>query len=97
MKHLKIACTAESKEYFSTNRGLVLAENTDYTDVAAVVVTDSDADLINDVHNTKFGIPIFVVLKSSNTLDSELSKKVYRAIDRNNLIQIFMPERLRTL
>ena len=29
MKHLKIAYTTESKEYFSTNRDLVLAEDTD--------------------------------------------------------------------
>lgn len=83
MKHLKIACTAESKEYFSTNRELVLAEHTDYTDVAAVVVTDSDANLVNDVHNTKFGIPVFVVLKNMDKLDNGLAKKIYRVIDGN--------------
>jgi ornithine decarboxylase len=83
MKHLNIACTAESKEYFSTNRELVLAEHTDFTDVAAVVVTDSDVNLINEVHNTKFGVPVFVVLKNIDKLDKGLAKKIYRAIDGN--------------
>jgi ornithine decarboxylase len=80
MKHLKIACTAESKEYFSTNRSLVLAEDTDYTDVAAVVLIDSDISLINDVYNTKFGIPVFVIFKNMDKLDNELVKKVHHVI-----------------
>ncbi|MCH5138107.1 ornithine decarboxylase, partial [Clostridiaceae bacterium UIB06] len=81
MRHFKIACTAESKEYFSTKRSLVLTEDTDYTDVAAVVLTDSDTKLINDVYNTKFEIPVFVVLKTTDKLDNELIKKAYRVID----------------
>lgn len=83
MKHLKIACTTESKEYFSTNRNLVTAGNTDYTDVAAVVLTDSDINLINDAYNTKFGIPIFVVLKKVDKIDNELVKNVYHLMDGN--------------
>lgn len=85
MKHLKIAYTAESKKYFSTNRNQVLAEHTDYTDVAAVVATDLDVNIINDVYNTKFGIPVFVVLKNADKLHSELAKKVYRVIDASDL------------
>lgn len=84
MLYFKIACTEESKEYFSTNRSLVLAEDTDYTDVAAVVVTDYDTDHINDVYDTKFGIPVFVVLKHTKKLDRELAKKVYHVIDGSN-------------
>lgn len=83
MKHLKIACTEEAKEYFSTDRSLILAENTDYTDVAVAVFTDSDIDLINDAHNTKFGVPIFVILKGEGKLNSELLKKIYHVIDGN--------------
>lgn len=81
MKHLKIACTEESKKYFSTDRSLVLAEDTDYTDVAAVVITDSETGIINRVFETKFGIPVFVVLKNTDKLDGNLIKKTYRVID----------------
>lgn len=83
MKQLKIAYTTDTKEYFSTNRELVLAENTDFTDVAAVVLTDSDVKLINDVYNTKFGVPVFVVLKRGSTIDNDLAQKIYRIIDGN--------------
>ncbi|GLC28953.1 ornithine decarboxylase [Clostridium omnivorum] len=83
MKQLKIAYTTEAKEYFSTNRELVLAESTDFTDVAAVVVTDADVNLVNAAFDTKFGVPIFVVLKNEDKLNSELAQKVYRVIDGN--------------
>ena len=63
MKSLKIAYTIESKAYFSTKRSLVLAEDTDYTDVAAVVLTDADTKFIHDIYNfsTSFSISIFSV------------------------------------
>lgn len=84
MRHLKIACTEVSKEYFRADRDLVSVYDTDYTDVAAVVVTSSDTDIINDVYNTKFGIPVFVVLTNEDKLGRELSKKVYRVIDKSS-------------
>lgn len=84
MDKLKIAYTREAREYFSTSRELVLADTTDFTDVAAVVVTDLDTDLINIAHDTQFGIPIFVVLKHKTKLDNGFSHKVYRIIDGNN-------------
>ena len=71
------------KNIFQLIESLVLAEDTDYTDVAAVVLTDSDTKFINDAYNTKFGVPIFVVLKNRDKLDNELAKKVYRVIDGN--------------
>jgi ornithine decarboxylase len=93
MKHLKIACTTESKEYFSTNRDLVLATDTDYTDIGVVILTDADMDLINDAHNTKFEIPIFVILKNTDKLNEELVKKVHHVIDGNKLdVEIYSKE-----
>lgn len=83
MKHLKIACTEEAKEYFETDRDLISVEDTDYTDVAAVVVTDSDNKIIDDVYNTKFGVPVFVVTKNGDNIDSNLMKKICRTIDKD--------------
>ncbi|ASW43965.1 ornithine decarboxylase [Clostridium isatidis] len=83
MRRLKILYTNEAKEYFNTIRRLVLPEDTDFTDVAAAVVTDQDIEIIEEIYNTKFGIPIFVVLKNVDRLSSEVSKMVYRVIDRN--------------
>lgn len=80
MKYFKIACTSESKEYFSTSRTLISAEESDYTDVAAVVLMSSDVELINRVYDTKFEIPIFVILKNIDKLNDELEGKVFNFV-----------------
>jgi ornithine decarboxylase len=80
MKHLKIAYTTASKKYFSTNRSLILTNDTDYTDVAGVVLTDKNINLIDEVYNTKFGVPIFVILQNIDKLSSELVEKVHYVI-----------------
>lgn len=84
MKHLKIACTIGAKEYIQTKRDVVLAANTDYTDVAVVVLTNSDMDTVNEIYSTKFEIPVFIISKTAEKLNSELVKKVYGVIDGNN-------------
>ncbi len=88
MKHLKIAYTTGSKEYFSTNRSVILAGDTDYTDVAAVILTNLDTNLINEVYDTKFGIPIFVISQNKSKLDDELLKKVYKVYSVVNLTDL---------
>ncbi|MCD2347574.1 ornithine decarboxylase [Clostridium guangxiense] len=85
MKYLKIACTSEAEEYFSTSRDIVPAENTDYTDVASVVLIDSNEELINKVYNTKFEIPVFVILKNIHKLNDELTSKIYNSINVNKI------------
>jgi ornithine decarboxylase len=85
MKHLKIAYSAEAKQYFTTARDLILADATDYTDVAAVVVTEKDSEAVTAVENTKFGIPVFVVADGKESLCSDLSSKVHRIFNGTNL------------
>lgn len=84
MRHLKIACSTEAREYFTTKRNLILADDTDYTDTAAVVLTDIDINLIEKVHNTLFGVPIFVVSKCMENLSKEIVDKVYGVLDGNS-------------
>ncbi|WP_329604030.1 ornithine decarboxylase [Clostridium hydrogenum] len=81
MKHLKIACSMEAEKYFSTIRDLVLVQDTDYTDVAAVVLTDLDIEFIKDINDTKFGIPIFLILKNSD----KSIEKVYSIVTENEV------------
>lgn len=83
MNQFKVAFTEESIKYFKTNRSLILAENTDFTDVAVAVLTDIDEELINKVYDTKFGIPIFLVATKDKDIDKEIAKKIYRIIDED--------------
>lgn len=61
MKPLKIASSMTAMEYFLSQREAVLIEETDFTDVAAVVLTDLDSKWIKKVCDTKFDIPIFYI------------------------------------
>ncbi len=81
MRQLKIACSLESESFFSTDRKIIRLEETDYTDVAAVVLTDAETDLIETVENTKFGIPVFVILKNSDKLEDRFVGNVYHILD----------------
>ena len=75
MRHLKIACTTQSREYFRTNRNLVLVDDTDFTDVAAVVLNEADTKFINNIKDTRFGIQVFVVPNNKNNFDIESYSK----------------------
>ncbi|MCM0650672.1 ornithine decarboxylase [Clostridium swellfunianum] len=85
MKHLRISYTSEAQKFFKTDRNLVLAENTDYTDVAAVVITDSEIDVFNSVVSTKFGIPIFVIAKNVDNLNDDVKRTACKVIEENGL------------
>ena len=54
MKSLKIACTERTRNYFFTDRETIEVGTTDYTDVAAAVVNESDIESINDIYDTRF-------------------------------------------
>ncbi len=64
MNHLKIAYTPLAKELFGEvpGREAVLASETDYTDAAAVVMTDRDEDVWEKVSASAFGIPVFLLV-----------------------------------
>ena len=84
MKLLKIACSEKTKNYFFTDRETIEIGTTDYTDVAAVVVSEIDVKSINDIYYTKFGISIFV-LTEKNDISCEIKSKVSKIININEL------------
>lgn len=82
MKPLKIACTMTAMAYFLSQREAVLMEETDFTDVSAVVLTDLDSKWIDPVCNTKFDIPIFFIKRYQNSnLAPEHLPKIYQLLD----------------
>ena len=84
MKSLKIACTERTRNYFFTDRETIEVGTTDYTDVAAAVVNESDIESINDIYDTRFGIEIFV-LAETDEFDNEIKNKVHKIIQINEL------------
>ncbi len=84
MKSLKIACTNKTEYYFYTDRQIILAENTDYTDVAVAVVNECDIEVINSIYDTKFGIDIFVIAESDD-IDPAIINKVSKIVKADEI------------
>lgn len=85
MDNLRIIYTPQSKKYFNTDRELVLSNDTDYTDICAAVLTDCDLNLINSIYDTKFGIPILVILENIDTLEDKFKNKVNHVIKASDI------------
>ncbi|MHC1718099.1 MAG: ornithine decarboxylase SpeF [Acidaminococcaceae bacterium] len=81
MKQFKIAYGPEAKKYFETTRELVQVGETDYTDVAAIVLTNEESNYVGEIQATKFDIPLFIVLVNNAQLDDKLFGRVYHVMD----------------
>ena len=84
MPNLKIAYSPKVEQYFSTNRELVEIAKTDFTDVAAIVLTSGDAgEYLERIQATNFGIPVFVVQTEEEQVDPKFYDAIYHIQDLN--------------
>ena len=84
MPNLKIAYSPKIEQYFSTNRELVEITKTDFTDVAAIVLTSGDVgEYLERIQATNFGIPVFVVQTEEEQVDPKLYDAIYHIQDLN--------------
>lgn len=84
MPNLKVAYSPKVKQYFSTNRELVEITKTDFTDVAAIVLTSGDVgEYLERIQATNFGIPVFVVQTEEEQVDPKFYDAVYHIQDLN--------------
>ena len=65
MRALKIAYSSSVRGYFSTERTLIDIGDTDYTDIAAAVVSDQDREIIHAIYETRFEVPVFVFFRDT--------------------------------
>ena len=84
MPNLKIAYSPKVEQYFPTNRELVEIDKTDFTDVAAIVLTSGDAgEYLERIQATNFGIPVFVVQTEEEQVDPKFYDAIYHIQDLN--------------
>lgn len=84
MLNLKIAYSPKVEQYFSTNRELVEIVKTDFTDVAAIVLTSGDVgEYLERIQATNFGIPVFVVQTEEEQVDPKFYDAIYHIQDLN--------------
>lgn len=85
MKRLKIAYSEKALEIFGAvpNREIIHTCETDYTDVAAVVITESDADVLKNEMIQAFKIPVLLIKDTDTHVSDDIIGHVYRVIDLN--------------
>ena len=84
MPNLKIAYSPKVEQYFSTDRELVEITKTDFTDVAAIVLTSGDVgEYLERIQATNFGIPVFVVQTEEEQVDPKFYDAIYHIQDLN--------------
>ena len=84
MPNLKIAYSPQVEQYFSTHRELVEITKTDFTDVAAIVLTAGDVgEYLERIQATNFGIPVFVVQTEEEQVDPKFYDAIYHIQDLN--------------
>ncbi len=85
MLNLKIAYSPLIRPYFHTNRELVSVQETDFTDIGAIILSSEDIeDYIDSIQATEFNIPVFVAVIEGQFLDPQFFDKVYHVQDLNN-------------
>lgn len=72
MTMLKIAASVATASKFHTQREVVSLESTDFTDVAAVVISVEEHDMLALLYDKSFNVPVFIVLQSSAEKAREL-------------------------
>lgn len=87
MRALKIAYSPSVRDYFSTKRALIEIKDTDYTDIAAAVVSDEDREIIKEIYETRFEVPVFVFSKTREYMDETMQEEVYRWVYVRDLNQ----------
>lgn len=75
MQKLKIAASQKAEALLVAlhNRQIISIDGADFTEIAAVVVTESEISSMEAVKNTAFGIPMFVLVKQA-VMDAEKSE-----------------------
>ncbi len=103
--NLKIAISEESDQYFETSREVVLVDQTDFTDVSAIVVSLDDVKEghLDIIKKTGFDIPVFVLISRDEKAELEALPKlrevllqVVGVLDRNTENLRFYGDRIET-
>ena len=93
LNQLKIAYTKKALEIFGSIKGrdIVDVNDTDFTDIASVVMTDTDEDrfVFDKEMLFSFNIPVFFIKTKAGLVDDSVIGKVYRVIDLNDTDHAF--------
>lgn len=82
-KYLKIAFSDKASEIFEAtfNRSIIPIHKTDFTDVAAIIITTEEQNILENKDIQAFGIPVFLILKNNEKITDYALGKVFSLIN----------------
>lgn len=85
MVKLKIASSSDILDYFETRRDLVNIVETDFSDVAAAVISSENdyLELLKAIEKTGFHLPVFIVARRGESLPAEVLVKVEGVFEKS--------------
>lgn len=94
-EHLKIAYTKKALELFAPipTRKAVPAEDTDFTDTAALVLTEEDSSFLDNQRVKAFHIPVFLIVTDQGEKLDEKLGSVYGILNPSSLPGHFLSVR----
>lgn len=94
---LKIACSHSVNKYFNTDRQVVCMGNSDFTDVAVIILSSKEVkQYLSEILDTKFDIPIFVIQDDEEELSLEYYKYIYHIQKINDFNIIIYSRQIET-
>lgn len=95
-EHLKVAYTKKALELFAPipTRKAAAAEETDFTDIAALVVTVEDESIIHDRRVKAFHIPLFLIVHGHEERTDNTLGHVYGMIDTRSLSRLYFERQI---
>ncbi len=96
MQRLKIAVSRACPDCFTTQREIVNVNDTDYMDVAAVVLSINDIykGIVEEIEETGFGIPLFVVNHEGEFVPSEYLARIQGVFEYQDACQDYYGRQL---
>lgn len=95
-EHLKIAYTKKALELFAPipTRKAVPAEDTDFTDTAALVLTEEDSSFLDNQRVKAFHIPVFLIVTDQGEKLDEKLGSVYGILNPSSLPRAFFERQI---
>lgn len=92
MSELKIAVSRSCPDCFSTQRSCVNIDESNFIDVAAIVLSINDIERgkLDEIDATGYGIPVFIATENEERVPSEHLPRISGVFECNEAVPPFM-------
>lgn len=99
MSELKIAVSRSCPDCFSTQRSIVNVDESNFIDVAAIVLSINDIERgkLDEIDATGYGIPVFIATQNEERVPAEYLPRISGVFEHNEAVTPSMAANWRPL